>query len=339
MWRSLGLNPGGAPRNPPANQKKRHARATKGERSSRRYTQLYPSRSLAPPPRPIAETPHAPTDSPPPPPLLLLRDLEILSVVPGVCKPWSRVVSGADCWQDIDIQEWSQQKEPDKIIRMVHMLLSRSAGSCHRLSVSRLPNDSLFAFIADHAQSLKTLEIPRSEISDSIVEAAAQRLTKVTFLDVSSCTKIGARALEAFGKNCKSLIRLRRVMHPMDVAGKGCHNDEARAIAYNMPKLCHLEIGYMLIETTAVLEITSRCEDLKFLDLRGCWDVGDKILQEKYPGLKILGPHVDDFYENNFWDECSDDDSIDSWEEFVDNEYFALGGDDEAIWDDDHALE
>ncbi|XBI32621.1 hypothetical protein VPH35_056049 [Triticum aestivum] len=168
---------------------------------------------------------------------------EILTVVPGVCKPWSRVVSGADCWQDIDIQEWSQQSEPDKITRMVHMLLSHSAGSCHRLSVSRLPNDSLFAFIADHAQSLKTLEIPRSEIGDGIVEDVAQRLTKVTFLDVSSCTKIGARALEAFGKNCKSLVRLRRVMHPMDAAGKVCHHDEARAIAYNMPKLSHLDLG------------------------------------------------------------------------------------------------
>ncbi|XBI68577.1 hypothetical protein VPH35_047761 [Triticum aestivum] len=264
---------------------------------------------------------------------------EILTVVLGICKPWSRVVSGPDCWQDIDIQEWSQQSEPDKITSMVHMLLSRSAGSCHRLSVSRLPNDSLFAFIADHAQSLKTLEISRSEISDGIVEDVAQRLTKVTFLDVSGCTKIGARALEAFGKNCKSLVRLRRVMHPMDVAGKVSHNDEARAIPYNMPKLCHLDIGYMLIGTTDVVEIASQCQDLKFLDLRGCWDVDDKILQEKYPGLKILGPRVNDCYENSFWDECSDDDSIYSWEEFTDDDYFVIESDDEAIWDHDHSFE
>lgn len=258
---------------------------------------------------------------------------EILTVVSVVCKPWSKVVSGPDCWQDIDIQEWSQQSEPDQITSMVHMLLTRSDGSCHRLSVSRLPNDSLFAFIADNAQSLKTLEIPRSKINDFIVEDVAQRLTKLTFLDVSSCTKIGARALEAFGKNCKSLVRLRRVMHPMDVAGKVCHNDEARAIACNMPKLCHLEIGYMIIE------IASRCQDLKFLDLRGCWDVDGKSLQAKYPGLKILGPAVDDCYENNFWDECSDDDPIDAWDEFVDDDYFTIQSDDEAIWDDDHALE
>ena len=54
-------------------------------------------------------------------------------------------------------------------------------------------------FIFASAQSLNTLEISRSEISDCVVEDVAQILSKVTFLDVSSCTKIGASALDAFG--------------------------------------------------------------------------------------------------------------------------------------------
>nr|AEL33721.1 ubiquitin ligase [Triticum aestivum] len=281
---------------------------------------------------------------------LVFRNLslqEMLTVVPRVCKSWSRVVSGPYCWQEIDIQEWSQQQnKPDQLTRMVHTLVTRSGDSFRRISVSGLPNDSLFTFIANHARSLKTLELPRSEISDCIVEDVAQRLSNVTFLDVSSCTKIGARALEAFGKNCKSLVGLRRVMHPIDVAGEVCQHDEARAIACSMPKLRHLEIGYMLIATNAVVEIASRCRDLSFLDLRGCWGVDDKLLQDKYPGLKVLGPRVDDCYENSFLEECSDDsddDSIYSWEEFMDDEdYFAAAGsdeDEEALWADGHALE
>lgn len=271
---------------------------------------------------------------------LIFRNLslqEVLTVVPRVCKSWSRVVSGPYCWQEINIQDWCEQhKKPEELTRMVHMLIARSSGSLRRLSVSVLPNDSVFTFIADHARSLKTLELPRSEISDCVVEGVAQRLSNVTFLDVSSCNKIGARALEAFGKNCRSLVGLRRVMHPTDVDGKVCQHDEARAIACNMPKLRHLEIGYMLIETKAVVEIASQCHDLKFLDLRGCWGVDDKLLEERYPGLKVLGPRVDDIYENSFWEECSDDsddDSIYSWE-FMDDEYYAIGSDDEAIWDD-----
>ncbi|VAH85460.1 hypothetical protein VPH35_056053 [Triticum aestivum] len=60
-----------------------------------------------------------------------------------------------------------------------------------------------------------------------------------------------------------------------------------------MPKLCHLEIGNMLIKTRVVVKIASECHDLKFLALHGCWDVDDKLLQEKYLGIKTLGPHVE----------------------------------------------
>ncbi|KAF0933087.1 hypothetical protein E2562_013829 [Oryza meyeriana var. granulata] len=195
------------------------------------------------------------------------------------------------------------------------------------------------------ARALRTLEIPRSEISDAVVESVAPRLPNVTFLDISSCTKIGARALEAFGKNCKSLVGLRRVMHPTDVAGKACQHDEARAIACTMPRLRHLEMGYMVIATEAVLDILARCRDLRFLDLRGCWAVDDRFLQERHPGLRVLGPGVDDCFENSYLEECSDysdDSSIYSWELMDDDDddyYYAVGSDDEAIWDDGQGLE
>lgn len=198
-------------------------------------------------------------------------------------------------------------------------------------------DSTVFAFAS--ARSLKTMELPRSDISDSLVENVAPRLSNVTFLDISSCTKIGARALEAFGKHCKSLIGLRRVMHPTDVVGRASQHDEARAIACNMPKLRHLEIGYMLIATKAVVEIASQCHDLKFLDLRGCWNVDDKLLQESYPGLKVVGPYVDDCYENSFWEECSDDSDDSIYWELMDDDYYAAGSDDEGIWDDGQGLE
>jgi hypothetical protein len=196
------------------------------------------------------------------------------------------------------------------------------------------------------------LEIPRSEISDSVVEAVAPRLSNVTFLDISSCTKIGARALEAFGRHCRSLVGLRRVMHPIDLADKVCQHDEAHAIARSMPRLRHLEMGYMLVATEAVLEILEQCSELKFLDLRGCWAVDDRFLRERHPGLRVLGPRVvDDCYENSYWEECSDyysdededyDDDVVSWGLFVDDDdyYYAVGSDDdEAIWDDAQGLE
>jgi hypothetical protein len=81
-------------------------------------------------------------------------------------------------------------------------------------------------------------------------------------------------------------------MHPIDVVGKVCQNDKAHATASKMPKLRHLEIGNMPIKTKVVVKVASDCHDIKFLDLCGCWDVDDKLLLEKFPGLKTLSPCV-----------------------------------------------
>lgn len=83
-------------------------------------------------------------------------------------------------------------------------------------------------------------------------------------LDVSNCTMIGARSLEAFHKNCKSLVIVRRVIHPIDVIGKMCQNEKAHGIGNNMPKLCHLDTGYMFIKTKDVVKIAAKCHDQKF---------------------------------------------------------------------------
>ncbi|XP_010939675.2 F-box protein FBW2 isoform X1 [Elaeis guineensis] len=273
---------------------------------------------------------------------LIFRNLslqEILTVVPRVCKAWRRAASGPYCWQDIDIEEWSQRCKPEHLDRMLQMLIAWSCDSFRRLSVSGLPSDSLFSFIADHAGSLQTLELPRSEISDSIVEHVAPRLSNITFLDVSYCKKIGARALEAFGKHCKALVGLRRRMHPLEVADKACQDDEAHAIACTMPKLRHLEMAYHLLTTHGVLEILSQCRDLEYLDVRGCWDVklDDKFLKERHSSLKVLGPHIVDCYERTFWDdECSDysDSSVYSWDFIYEGE-----SDHDNVWDDEQDLE
>ncbi|KAA8538112.1 hypothetical protein F0562_027720 [Nyssa sinensis] len=255
---------------------------------------------------------------------------EILTVVPRVCKSWGRAVMGPYCWQEINIEEWSNRSEPDHIDRMLRMLINRSCGSLRKLCVSGLQNDPIFSFIAEHAGALQTLRLPRSEISDSIVERVAGRLSAITFLDLSYCGKIGAPALEAIGKHCKLLTGLRRNMHPLDTEGKISQDDEARAIATTMPKLKRLEMAYLLIDTESVLEIISSCPQLEFLDLRGCWSVklDMKYLEDKFPKLKVLGPYVVDHFERNDWDDCSDySDSLYDYESF------------DGMWDDEESLE
>ncbi|KAL6317139.1 hypothetical protein AAG906_029891 [Vitis piasezkii] len=255
---------------------------------------------------------------------LIFRNLslrEILTVIPRVCKSWDEAVKGPYCWQEIDIGEWSDQW-PEHLDRMLEILIRRSCGSLRKLCVFGLQNDRLLSFIAEHAGSLQTLQLIRSEISDSLVEEIAGRFSTLTFLDVSCCNKMGSRALEAIGKNCKSLVGLCRNMHPLTTAGKLSQDEEAHAIATTMPKLKHLEMAYHLLSTKSVLEILSCCPELELLDLRGCWHVelNVKFLKEKFPKLRVLGPVVVDYcryYEMNECDDYSDyDESSDgTWDD------------------------
>ncbi|WOH02609.1 hypothetical protein DCAR_0521998 [Daucus carota subsp. sativus] len=255
---------------------------------------------------------------------------DVLTVVPSVCKSWHKVVMGPYCWQSIDIEQWSdQQSHLDRIERMLRMLITRSNGSMTKLSVSRLQYDHLFSFIADNSRSLQILRLTRSKISDSIVEQLADRLSGLTFLDLSYCDKIGARALEAIGKQCKFLGGLCLNMHPIDVLGKPSQKDEARAIATTMTKLKHLELTYIHLDTTNVVEIISNCPNLEFIDLRGCWDVDldNSWLKDEFSKLKVLGPHVADHLEIHCCWECEDSsyysDSVydyESWDEFDDDD-------------------
>ncbi|GAB4848708.1 hypothetical protein Ancab_003435 [Ancistrocladus abbreviatus] len=241
---------------------------------------------------------------------LIFRKLplaEILNVIPRVCKSWARVVKGPYCWQEIDIEEWSQQCGPENLDRMLQMLILRSCGSLQKLCVYGLSTSTCLYFIANNAKSLQNLKLPRSEISDLIAEQIAGRLSNLTSLDLSYCTKAGAPALEAFGRNCKLLTSLLRNMQPWDTIDRLSQDDEAFAIAATMPKLKHLELAFLLVSTEGVFNILTNCNELELLDVTGCWNVKlDEKLHQKFSRLRIVGPPITDQGEKKGWDECSE---------------------------------
>lgn len=75
--------------------------------------------------------------------------VELLTVVPRVCKSWGKAVSGPYCWQEIDIVEWSRTHERELVERMIQLLVSRSCGSLRKLSVSGVASDQSIFFIVN----------------------------------------------------------------------------------------------------------------------------------------------------------------------------------------------
>lgn len=75
--------------------------------------------------------------------------LEVLTVIPRVCKSWGRAVMGPYCWQEIDIEEWSRNSKPEVVDQMLRLLVTRSCGSLRKLTVSGLATDQSILFIAN----------------------------------------------------------------------------------------------------------------------------------------------------------------------------------------------
>ncbi|XP_054815812.1 F-box protein FBW2-like [Prosopis cineraria] len=248
--------------------------------------------------------------------------LERLAVIPRVCKSWAKVVSSPHCWQEIDILNWSCFfQPPGQLERMLQMLVARSSGSLHKFCVSGLQSDYIFPSIADHAGCLHTLCVPGCNISDSMMEEIAGRLSSITFLDVSNCLNLTANGIEVIGKNCKLLERFCRNMNENHwvSADKPSQDDEALAIAATMPNLKHLEMTNHVITSDGVRRILCACPKLEFLDLRGFQygQLGDFYLQNKFPNLTVLwedspsmGSDVGVYYD------CLSDDDENLWDEF-----------------------
>ncbi|OIW19912.1 hypothetical protein TanjilG_28891 [Lupinus angustifolius] len=269
---------------------------------------------------------------------------ERLSIVPSVCKSWASALAGPYCWQEIDLEEWCNQTEPDKIDRMLVLLITRSLGSLRKLTVSCVQSEKTFTFIAENAGSLQTLRLQRCNMTDSIVEHLTKKLSTLSFLDVSYCNKIGASTLETIGKNCTMLEVFYRNMHPIDNSDNPFDDDEAISISTPMPNLKHLGIAYQLVKTEGRLQILLNCPKLELLDLRGCWGVNIEniSLEKDFPNVKVLGPHVVDYHENNGWDDFSEPSEYLGWDFFVD-EYYDDDDEEESdsddIWDDEEGLE
>ncbi|KAM5577190.1 F-box protein FBW2 [Rosa sericea] len=269
---------------------------------------------------------------------------ETLTVIPRVCKSWGRVVAGPYCWQEINIVQWSKFRSSQIVDRMLQMLIARSSGSPRKLCVSGALDDQSLSFIADHAKSLRTLKLPRSAVSDLIVEQVAAKLSTITSLDLSYCKTIGAPALEAIGKHCKHLTKLQRCMYGWEL-DKDSQDKEGFAIAATMPKLKHLELRFMRIGTEPVLQILLNCPELRLLNVLGCYSVKiDEKFVKKFPGLNVVGPGSG----NEGWDDCSTFSVSSSYLDWdlmgcvinnddyeVDYDYF----DEDEAWEDDQSME
>ncbi|KAI5075725.1 hypothetical protein GOP47_0009801 [Adiantum capillus-veneris] len=264
---------------------------------------------------------------------------EMLCTIPCVCRYWQCVSQDAACWQNIDLLEWSSDKQPKIVDRMLLLLVNRSQGGLRRVCVPNLKNDSMLQLIASSGSQLEVLRIQDSFASEECLCEVAPKLSNLTYLDISGRFPSGA-LIESFGKHCKLITRLNLNMRLNVRESKSC-DVAALAIAQHMQQLQHLEMAYGLLSIDGLKALLENCRDLQHLDLRGCWhlDMEESLVSEATKRIKVfLSPVVeDDIYDISDYDiDYEDDDELDSADYmFEDPEFY----DDELMFDDLGAAE
>lgn len=146
-----------------------------------------------------------------------------------------------------------------------------------------------------------------SSITDQMVEKHIKPLPLLTTLDISYCYNITGKGIEAFGNNCKSLVKLRRNMLPFPHLQEPIDDSEAKAIAETMPKLEHIDLSFGQFGDMGLVEILNKCKSLNHLDIHGSWNVelnGDT--KERCEKLNhFQNPHFN--YENDLSDSNDDE--------------------------------
>ncbi|KAL6991592.1 hypothetical protein U1Q18_009704 [Sarracenia purpurea var. burkii] len=217
-----------------------------------------------------------------------LGTVDILRNAQKVCMTWRRVSKDPAIWRSIHIQDY--HGEGYALEKMARHAIDRSCGLLLDICIVGFGTNALLQYLADRASQLKRLQIVVTLISDQGLSEAAKKLPLLEELCIRYCS-ISKEALKNVGCCCRNLksltfyVRGFRGSYDMKY-----YDDEARAIAENMPGLHYLRlIGHWMTDD-GLSAILDGCPHLETLDLRQCSnvDLGGALAKRCSEGIKNL---------------------------------------------------
>ncbi|MED6152080.1 hypothetical protein PIB30_088574 [Stylosanthes scabra] len=200
-----------------------------------------------------------------------LDTFQILTRAQLVCRQWRSICLDPLMWRTINICD----VENDDYSRCFHLekmwrhAIDRSCGLLEDISIEFFGSDDLLKYIIDSKCKLRRLQLVLclGNITKGLFEIA-ERLPMLEELDITSGRYISSVVLEAIGRGCPLLKSFK-----FNENGAFYGNDQAFAIAKNMPNLRHLQLVNNYLDKSGVSAILDGCPRLESLDLRGCCNV------------------------------------------------------------------
>ncbi|KAI3971295.1 hypothetical protein MKW92_021772 [Papaver armeniacum] len=231
---------------------------------------------------------------------LKLGAIDILFRAQSVCSLWRKFSKEPLLFRSIDMRNRSDLLDDSKynVEKMAREAVDRSCGQLVEFSMDNFGSDELLAHIADMSGELRCLRLVSChQVSGEAFSAMAKKAVMLEELEICHCS-LSEDTLIAVGNACPRLKSLRLNRRGYRRPHRECDN-EALAVAGNMPELRHLHLFGNKLTNVGLKAILDGCLHLESLDLRQCFNVnleGDllKSCRDRLVKLKLPNDSTDD---------------------------------------------
>ncbi|CAK9142853.1 unnamed protein product [Ilex paraguariensis] len=199
--------------------------------------------------------------------------IDILANVQMVCTTWRRICKDSAMWRVIDMHNlgdlWDMEHDLEKMCKHA---VDRSEGQLIDINIEYFGTDELLQYIANRSSQLSRLRLVCCHnVSSEGLSEAVKRLPLLEELHLYY-TSIAKESIEAVGRCCPLLKSFKLNNQGSRRPHIDC-DEEALAIARNMPALCHLQLFGNKMTNDGLQAILDGCPHLESLDLRQCFNV------------------------------------------------------------------
>ncbi|OUZ99396.1 F-box domain [Macleaya cordata] len=232
---------------------------------------------------------------------LKLGAIDILFRAQSVCSAWRKLSKEPQLYRLVDMRNRWDLFDGDEydMEKMAREAVDRSCGQLVEFSVEHFGTDELLQYIADKSGSLRCLRLVSCyQVSDDGLIKMANKLPMLEELEICHCS-FSEEMLEAVGHACPQLKLFRLNCRGFRRPHIEC-DEEALAIAKNMPQLRHLHLFGNKLTNDGLRAILDGCPHLESLDLRQCFNVnleGDllKRCKDRLRKLRLPEDSTDDY--------------------------------------------
>ncbi|CAI9264198.1 unnamed protein product [Lactuca saligna] len=242
---------------------------------------------------------------------------EILNSALKVCTTWSIICKDPAMWRIIDMHEPGEACDKDYDLEaLTKQAIDLSCGELIDISIQGFGTGDLLHYIVLRSSKLKSFCLKNCDVTGDELSDAVKRVPMLEKLHLSYIS-IDAYDIEVIGQNCPQLKSFMLNSKEFEPHPQTENDNDALAIANNMPELRHLDLFDSDITNNGLKAILNGCPHLESLDVRMCYNLDldgslGKLCMEQIKDLKYADDSVDNswfHYWMHEYDESYESDS------------------------------